>query len=379
MNRRPLVFAVALTLMIFPQQAMANAGTPLMWAGMFHLAIGNLLIGALEGWLLMWWFSAPRAQTIGVMIGANYFSAWAGGLFLRGAILNSLAIDLNNGWQWFWIMVAVTYGITLLLEFPFIYWLLRAGPNPLKRSVVSSFSVQGVSYLLLFGWYWMAGNTSLYTRANIVKPDALALPGEVTVYFISPSDGAVYRQGLQAAQATKVFDLQSNNHNDRLFVRPNELDTNRWDIRARLEQEDSRNPKTVSVMTNLPLEVAQEWRAQHTNPPEYSSTWFNFGLVPVLGGATNRPWRHWAGFWEAEGLRVSDKTSGIHERFALETPFGMWTVRNAVQLPNDQVIFQLGRDQICAFDPRTRNIALLFHGRGPVPVVEKTALYQRLP
>jgi len=55
------------------------------------------------------------------MIGANYFSAWVGGLFLRGAILNSLAIDLNNGWQWFWIMVAATYGITLVLEFPFIY------------------------------------------------------------------------------------------------------------------------------------------------------------------------------------------------------------------------------------------------------------------
>jgi len=48
MNRRLLLFAVTLALMVFPRQAMANAGTPLMWAGMFHLAIGNLLIGALE-------------------------------------------------------------------------------------------------------------------------------------------------------------------------------------------------------------------------------------------------------------------------------------------------------------------------------------------
>jgi len=34
--------------MVFPQPAMANAGTPLMWAGMFHLAIGNLLIASCQ-------------------------------------------------------------------------------------------------------------------------------------------------------------------------------------------------------------------------------------------------------------------------------------------------------------------------------------------
>jgi len=58
--------------MVFPRQAMANAGTPLMWRNV-PPAIGNLLIGALEGWLLMWWFFAPRAQTIGVMIGCQLF------------------------------------------------------------------------------------------------------------------------------------------------------------------------------------------------------------------------------------------------------------------------------------------------------------------
>ena len=58
-------------------------------------------------------------------------------------------------------------------------------------------------------------------------------------------------------------------------------------------------------------------------------------------------------------------------RFSYETPFGAWTVRNAVHLPYDKVLFQLGDDQICAFDPVRRRVGLLWRGRGPVPVIGK--------
>ena len=335
------------------------------------LAIGNLLIGVLEGWLLIRLFSVPSGKAIPTMIGANYFSAWIGGLFLRGAIVNSLPLDLNNGWRWFWLMVVMTFFITVLLEYPFVFWLLRGDSLRLRRSINASLSVQGVSYVLLFGWYWVAGNASLYTRANVVAPDVLNLPDDVVIYFISAEDGTAYRRGLRAGAESKVFDLQSKDGNDRLIVRPNASGSNRWDVVARLEGEDNRNPRFLPLLTNLPVEAAREWRSQQTEPPEYPNTWFNFGTVPVLGGVTNRPWSYGTGFWAAGGLQVENRASGSIERFAFETPFGAWMVRNAVQLPNDQVIFQLGRDQICAFDPRTKNVALLFRGRGPVPVIEK--------
>ena len=64
------------------------------------------------------------------------------------------------------------------------------------------------------------------------------------------------------------------------------------------------------------------------------------------------------------------KETGNRVRFSYETPFGAWTVRNAVHLPTDKVLFQLGDDQICGFDPVERRVALLWHGRGPVPVIE---------
>src|SRR5688572_5567562 len=146
MKPSPAILLVLAGVVALPQQAYANAGTPLMWAGMLHLAVGNALIGILEGYLLAWLFGVPRAKAVGIMIAANYISAWVGGLLIRGAIVKVLPMDLNNGWFWFWVMVVTTFGLTLLLEWPFVAWGFRGVQNWLVRSVRASLVVQGSSY-----------------------------------------------------------------------------------------------------------------------------------------------------------------------------------------------------------------------------------------
>jgi hypothetical protein len=374
MNRSRWLFLGVVGLLVFPSQASANAGTPLMWATASHLVIGNALIGVLEGWILGRWFGIPRTKAILVMIAANYFSAWVGGLFIRGAIVSALPIDLNNGWRWFWIMVGVTYCLTLLLEWPFVAAVFRGTPGWMKRTMGATFAVQSVSYTLLFGWYWLASSTSLYTQTQIVRSEDLSLPESVLVYYIDPSDGGVYQRGLAGGEVKKVLDLKLGQKADRLFVWPNAVDTNRWDLMAWLEGEDRRSPGTVSVRTNLHIDAALDWRGFDEDPPTYRGTGSNFGEVAALASATNSPWEFWVGSWAAEGLRASRKANDEWFRVAYETPFGAWPVRNAVHLPSDKVIFQLGDDQICGFDPVKRQVALLWRGRGAVPIIKRRGM-----
>jgi hypothetical protein len=47
-----------------------------------------------------------------------------------------------------------------------------------------------------------------------------------------------------------------------------------------------------------------------------------------------------------------------------------WTIRNAVQIDGDRLVFQLGRDQICLLDPETQRIALIARGFGPLVAVK---------
>lgn len=365
MNRQLIVIFILFCIVSFPQYAQANAGTPLMWAAGFHLVIGNALIGIGEGILLTWLFSAPLFKSIPLMIIANYFSAWIGKLYICDTIVQKLPTDLNNGWKWFWIMVIATYCMTLILEWPFIALCLRGTQRWLRRSLLASLVLQSVSYALVFGWYWMASGTSLYTKMVVVAPTDMSLPESVFVFFISPTDGNVYKRQLIGRAEEKIFDLHSNDLDDRLYFRANRIDANRWDLLVHNENKGGH----VDVLTNLLVKAAPEWPSSDIAYPRIEGTAFNFGKPQRLGVSMNNPWEFYVGYWPVEGLWASNKSTNESVHFSYETPFGAWAVRNAVHLPSDKVLFQLGTEQICVFDPVRRQVALLWHGRGPVPVI----------
>lgn len=363
---RTLVVVLAL-----PQCAWANAGTPLMWATALHMVFGNALIGVGEGLLLARLFSLRATKCIVLMVLANYASAWLGGLFIGGSIVSAIPMDLSNAWKWFWIMVLVTYCMTLLLEWPFVAYCFRGTSRGFRRSVGASLTIQSASYLLLFGWYWMASGTSLYTEMNIAAPADLSLPESVLVYFISPADGHVYSRPLVGESEQRVFELGATNRNDRLFLRPNTKDPNRWDLVASVRVRGGGYAGEVKVLENMSVEVASDSPGTRIGLPQHDGTWSDVGKAPAVGDTTGSPWEFSTGFYPGEGLRISNKVTGEQTRLSYETPFAVWPVRNAMHLPSDKVLFQLGDDQICAFDPVTRRVALLWRGRGPVAVIPK--------
>jgi hypothetical protein len=370
MKRKKYILPVLFLVMV-PSVAQANAGTPLMWAGMLHLVFGNLLIGLLEGILLAKVFGLSTKKCIGLLIPANYFSAWLGGFLISGAISSRLPLNLNNAWMLFWLMVLITYIITIVLEFPFVALVFRGVARWRRKAVRASVIIQTVSYVFLFGWYWLASGASLYTRNDVVELSSISLPEEVMMYFISVDDGDVYASHLDQTQPIYVYDLNSTDRNDRLFVRTCSVDNDTWDLVGRLETDESRNPMLVTVQESFATVAAPSWRSMNTEPPQYEGTWFNFGKVPRLGEAEESFWEFWSGFWPYEGLQGKQTKSGARVKFSIETPFMAWSVRNATHLPGDKVLLQLGEDQICVYDPEKKQIALLTRGRGPIAVIHE--------
>lgn len=346
-----------------------------MWAGMLHLVIGNLLIGIAEGLLLSRVFGTSRGKSMACMIGGNYASAWAGALLLSGTLAQSLELDLYNAWRWFWTLVGMAYLLTLVVEWPFVAWALRGTPALIRRSLTASLVVQTVSYIVILGWYWSASRTSLYTSMQVVAAGEMALPEGFTLYYIGRDDGNVRQRTLASSVEERgVYSLYSSNRNDRLFVRPALTTHQAWDIVARLDRGRSRNYDEVTIESNLVVVAVPDSRSTYTEPPEYPGTWFNFGKVPRLGSASTSRWEGWVGFWAAEGITFTDGDTKEELHVAYETPFGAWNVRNAIQLPGDVVVFQLGADQICALDIAARKVALLCRGRGPVVVMEPSTI-----
>jgi len=168
-KRLPRILGLIALLICVPLTARADAGTPLMWAGMLHMVFGNAIIGIFEGLILARVFKLKSGKCVLVMICANYFSAWGGELFLNYQIAKLLPFNLYNAWHWIWVMVFVTFLITLIFEWPFVFFCFRKEQDRLKKSLLGNLLVNSLSYILLFSWYWLASGTTLYTKKILCK------------------------------------------------------------------------------------------------------------------------------------------------------------------------------------------------------------------
>ena len=117
-------------------------------------------------------------------------------------------LDLYNAWRWLWYMVAITYFLTLLLEWPFVAFCLRKTDGWFRKSIWGSLVVQSASYLVLFGWYWAASGTSLYTDLAVVQPSAISLPKDAMLYYLAEDNGDVYARDLDRGETKKICELR---------------------------------------------------------------------------------------------------------------------------------------------------------------------------
>jgi hypothetical protein len=330
---------------------------------MFHLVFGNALIGMGEGLLIAAVFKRPKLPCVGLMMAANYFSAWVGGVWLAGSIATRLDWNLYNAWRLFWAFALGTYIVTLLLELPLIALCFWKQDNWFKRSLQASLLAQTISYACLFGWYWGASGKSLYTQMQIVPASEIHLPANLQLFYISSQDGRVHENSRE------LRSIVSTNGNDRLLITTMPDHTNSWSLMLRLDADRDEDVRFISI------EPVIEGAAAAVEPIEEHrqngrDTWFNFGPALKANSDLTSEWTFATGFWPVEGMVAENEKRRQKFHFAWETPFSQWNIRSAIQLPDDHVIFQLGNDQICVLEPHTKRIALLAKGRGPAVVMK---------
>jgi len=350
-----------LSVLALPCTALANAGTPLMWAGMLHLMFGNALLGIAEGLLLSLIFKAPKLKSIGLLIVANYLSAWSGGMLFAYGLSNLPDITIESLKFWFFAFLFIAFAITLLIELPFFALALKRKGEPLQAPLKPTLTIHLISYAALLAWYGLASQTSLMWKLDAVAPSELPLPENLMVYYLSPDGSEVVRAPLDGTKPERLLPVASTNESNRLFARP--ATGNQFDLWLRLETGTHHAPALEPIQTNFTQTTAVDprWIEDPDTTPQ--STWFNFGTVPSI--AKTNAWEYRTGFWAAEGI-VGDGPNGEHFRYSLETPFITWGIRNATHLEGNLLLFQLGADQICLLHPESRRIALIARGKGPL-------------
>lgn len=347
--------------LLFPAIAWANAGTPLMWVGAFHLFVGNMLIGLFEGSLLARFAKVRHGRAVGVMILANYLSAWLGGAVPLAKWGNLIPITIETLRPWFWGLVVVAFLVSCTLEWPLVRWACGPGERPWRRAWRMTLLVNGISYPLLFGGYWLVSGTGFLTGVEVVRPEEMPELAEYSLYYISRG-GDVIERAIGSSDSRVIASLGIVGPRGRLWVRSRK--DGGFDLMAAVENPATGEKRFETVRERF-AQVAgvTEIETRFSDQPE-SMLWRSFGDAARLGPESR--WRISTGFWSAAGISGRNSASEEYFRLSLETQFVSWPAGCATHLKGDLVVFQLGDDQVCLLDPFRRRIALLARGQGPV-------------
>lgn len=352
----------AFAMILLPSAAYANAGTPLMWASMSHLYVGNAILGVFEGFLLILLFRGSKLKSIPALIAANYASTWAGGMVLLGYLTKQVDMTIENVARWIYVFIAIAFSLTLIIEFPFFLVALGKTKNAFRRAVIAVVLIHGLSYLLLAGLYTRASANSMMTDLHVVSTDQMGLPEGYRLYYIDPDGSSIIQSDLAGKSPSRIKTIRSHHRDDRLFARAEE--GGKYDLFS-LIHANERGPgveeKVLAGFSTL-APVDRRIAEGHVETPD--GTWFNFGVVPKI--STDEDWEYQTGFWAAEGIHGKSVKENAEFRFAVETLFAQWAVRNATHIDGNFVVFQLGPDQICVLQPIQKQIALIARGKGPI-------------
>jgi hypothetical protein len=342
-----------------------------MWTAMFHLTLGNALIGAGEGFLIARIFRSNAASTTVAMVLANYFSAWVGFLGL-GALSTRLLPEMLGDQPLYraagvlGLTCGVSFLFSVLCELPFCWFALRKAERPWPRAALASIAAQTGSYAVIIPCYLAVGHTSLLFGVEHDASLAFARSSRAWVYFIEPEKGDIARIRCDGTQRQFVMKAAVTNQHARLELLPTRAGE-RWDLALVM----SRGNPTDSHVAKVLIEKLARRRDQDAEMSYIEDTRFNFGKPVDYRSLGEARWVVHLRFWAAGGVRAENPVTAERRHFALEVPFLMdWQARNATVLPGDLLIYQLGQ-QIVALDMERRKVGLVAMGRGPVVVLEE--------
>ena len=143
---------IILLILLFFTNTYANAGTPLMWAGLFHLLFGNFI----ETFLLQKEELIYKTIYVFIIIvAANYASMFAGWI-LSSKLTELFGYDSFNPtkisylWETIFLYVSLTIA-SFIVEYPFYYWVLNK--KKYLHSFIITIKINSISAVVVFIYY----------------------------------------------------------------------------------------------------------------------------------------------------------------------------------------------------------------------------------
>lgn len=146
---------IAILLIIAPFSVFANAGSPVVWFGLFHLVFANTVIGCAESEILLLYKIDNKVVRV---IAANYISMVVGYLIIAPLFLHPqfgrdiLSVELTE----IYIAFGVSFLATIAIEYPLFIWSLKE-KSQRKQLFIPFLIANIITNLIMLGIYLLIG------------------------------------------------------------------------------------------------------------------------------------------------------------------------------------------------------------------------------
>jgi len=325
---------------------LANAGTPLMWAGCLWLLVGNWILGNVEARIVSWITKRPTITK--KLITANYVSMAVGFgvIYLAGPVRSWVSLDpIRWGLIAFVGLMACAWFLTILVEWPFIASAVDLPRD--RRTLGISAGVQTLTYLgMVLVTLWLGSISAL---TDLRPAQSIPTVGG-WLYMVGVDGQTVYRVRVGGSRKKKVTTIKPGNWK-RVIVEPI---ANEDRCRLILWGSGWRGEDKELIRNLGRASQAAPVQRDSKGQVNYGNGTFGYGRDGSTRSFVDQH-QVFVGYWPVIGMSIDDR------RYALETPVLAMSWQSPIVLPDGKVIAQLGLT-ILLVDPATGRAMKLANG-----------------
>ncbi len=326
----------------------ANVGSVMMVAKFAHLTMLNLVIAAVECWVILWlWRRRERSWVYVWLLGANLASA-AAGLILLPWLLSPLTLALLGEppqLRWRLALYALwtaCFVVSVAIEWPFVHSSLRRPSR--TESLRVCLLANTATYALLVAFYNSASEHTLFTDVEIVPSEVIECDERARIAVID-DQGVVSTLRLDGSDRKVLASTVMNGRGARLYLRLNtSADPPTYDLRAYRSMAHERRLFLASKDWDLLVAEAlapelpsdPDGRDLTTYPRPVDWEWSIRLDRPATQVRVSGHWR--GGLWARLGREE------VHWRH--EDPVAVIGAVDATVMPDGLIVFQLARGGI---------------------------------
>jgi hypothetical protein len=326
-----------------PELIWANGGTALMLLPIFQLLVGNIVIGIVEGLIVTLIYKIKWYRSIFIMILGNYIS-WIignGMIYLFQAYIIESFFKLNGIFLAWIISMFILFIVTIVIEMPFFYWILKKMNRKWFHAFKISFIINFFTYIAMILIFLSISEFSFFTKLKVTQ-SLLKKNYPIELIIKQNNEIVTGKIGYPFKVENRITLTKEFEHSRFIFIK--DSISNGIDLQLINNEKRSYLVQKKIISFSDTIFYPNFYKLFDQKIADFRGINQNIWDVNVYG-------------WGGDGITIMEKEDRV-ANYAFEVPWMSWNINNVSIINKSELLFQI-KDRLVLLNKDTKEIAYI--------------------